>query len=122
MNNKLIVAVALVLGSSMTMAECEIPESPKIPDGGSATMPDMIAGQKGVKTFQAANIAYMDCVEKLMNESEAAAKEGTDDEKAAAAVVYDKAVTDYNAAVSQEEDVAGQFNKQIGKFKDANPG
>lgn len=122
MNNKLILAVALVLGSNMAMAECEIPEPPKIPDGSSAAMPDMIAGQKDVKAFQAANIAYMDCVEKLMNESEAAAKKGTDDEKAAAVIVYDKAVTDYNAAVSKEEDVAGQFNKQIGKFKEANPG
>lgn len=121
MNNKLIVALTLVLGSSMVMAECESPESPAIPDGGSATMQDMIAGQKDVKTFQATNIAYMDCVEKLMNEAEATAKKGTDDEKAAAIAIYDKAVTDYNAAVSKEEEVAGKFNTEIREFKAANP-
>ena len=43
-------------------------------------------------------------------------------ERAAAKVAYDKAVETYNAAVSKEEEVAGQFNTEIREYKAANPG
>ena len=61
MNSKLIAALALALalamGTTVSMAECVATEVPSIPDGASATMKDMIAAQSSVKTFQAANSA-----------------------------------------------------------------
>ena len=122
MNIKSAVALTLVLGSSVSMAECVNPDAPDMPEGAKASMQEMIAGQNAVKAFQTANIEYMGCLEKIFNEAEPGLEEGSDDEKAAKQAVYDKALNAYNNAVSKEEAVAGQFNKQIGEFKAANPG
>ena len=122
MNIKLIAILALVLGSTVSNAECVGPEAPVLPDGGTSALQDMISGQQAVKTFQAANIEYMACLEKAFTAAEAAAKEGTDEEKKAATATYDQAVEAYNSAVSQEEEVAGQFNTEIREYKAANPG
>ena len=121
MNINSIVALTLLLGSSVTLAECVSPDAPALPDGASASMQDMIAGQNSVKSFQAANIEYMGCLEKVFTEAEASAKEGSDKDKAAAMATYDESLTKYNDAVSKEEEVAGQFNTEIREFKAANP-
>ena len=121
MSIKSILTLTLVLGSSASIAECVAPAHPSMPDGGSASMADMIEGQKSVKSFQADNIAYMACLEKLFTEAEAAAKTGSDEEKAAAMAVHKQALSEYNSAVSAEEEVAGQFNTEIREYKEANP-
>ena len=65
MSNLKYALLALVLGSSFSMAgDCTDPVAPTLPDGGTASMEDMLAGQKAVKDFQAANLEYMSCVEK----------------------------------------------------------
>ncbi len=113
--------LALTLVATPALAlDCDMPEAPTMPDGASSTMEDMLAGQKAVKAFQAANIDYMSCVENAMNAAEAAAKEASDDDKAAANEAYAKLVETYNAAVSVEEEVAGQFNTEIREYKAAN--
>jgi len=113
--------LALTLVATPALAlDCDMPEAPTMPDGASSTMEDMLAGQKAVKAFQAANIDYMSCVENAMNAAEAAAKEASDDDKAAANETYAKLVETYNAAVSVEEEVAGQFNTEIREYKAAN--
>ncbi len=121
MNINSIVALTLLLGSSVTLAECVSPDAPSLPDGAKATMQDMIAGQNSVKTFQTANIEYMGCLEKAFTAAEASAKEGSDKEKAAAMATYDESLAKYNDAVSKEEEVAGQFNVEIREYKAANP-
>jgi hypothetical protein len=114
-----LLALALVATPALAL-DCDMPEAPTMPDGASSTMEDMLAGQKAVKAFQAANIDYMSCVENAMNAAEAAAKEASDDDKAAANEAYAKLVETYNAAVSVEEEVAGQFNTEIREYKAAN--
>ena len=52
MNTAKSLLALLALGSSMAMAECVQPESPTLPDGSSATMDDMIAGQLAVKALR----------------------------------------------------------------------
>ncbi len=121
MNINSIVALTILLGSSVTMAECVTPDAPNLPAGASSTMQDMIAGQNSVKAFQTANIEYMGCLEKAFTEAEASGKEGSDDEKAAATATYEEALSKYNDAVSKEEEVAGQFNAEIREYKAANP-
>ena len=49
-----------------TAQACDVPVAPPTPDGGSATLEDMIAAQGEVKTFQAANAEYLECVDDLM--------------------------------------------------------
>ena len=112
-------ALALALGSTSALAaDCTAPEAPTVPDGASATMEDMLAGQKAVKAFQAENIDYMKCLEPAMTAAEAAVKAGED----GAADVYQASQEVYNAAVSAEEAVAGEFNTAIRAYKAANPG
>lgn len=123
MNKLTLSLLGLTLVSSQAFAECTSPEAPSLPDGATASMEDMLAGQKAVKTFQAANVAYMKCLEEGFTAAEEVAKNGTtDEEKAAAQAEYTQGIDAYNDAVSKEEEVAGQFNVEIREYKAANPG
>lgn len=112
--------LGLALGSTISLAgECVQPSAPELPDGAKAAMEDMLAGQQAVKAFQSSNLEYMACLEKENAAAQAAMPEGSDEEKKAA---QEKSFNDaYNAAVSQEEEIAGQFNTEIREYKAANP-
>lgn len=119
MNLLKLAILGLALGSTFSVAsDCVKPDKPTVPDGASASLEDMLNGQKAVKSFQAANMDYMKCLEEAHNAAEAAAPDRSEDEKKAA---WDKFEETYNAAVSQEEEVAGQFNTEIREYKAANP-
>ncbi len=123
MNRIKLSALGLALLSSASFAgDCKQPAAPELPDGTKSSMEQMLEGQKAVKAFQTANLEYMGCLEKEFTAAEAASKEGSDEEKAAAMEKHGKAVDAYNAAVSKEEEVAGEFNTQIRAYKAANPG
>jgi hypothetical protein len=114
--------LGLALIAPLAMAQdCVSPMAPDLPNGANASMEQMLAGQKAVKAFQAANLEYMSCLEGDLNAAEAAVKAATEEEKTAAQTAYDKAVEAYNAAVSREEEIAGQFNTEIREYKAANP-
>ncbi|MFT4823484.1 MAG: hypothetical protein ACI9DH_001353 [Halioglobus sp.] len=122
MNSKIIATtLALAFGSALSNAECTGPEVPSLPAGDSATMEQMIAGQGAVKSFQATNIEYMSCLEKLFTEAAAVVKDASGDAQDAAQASYDTAEAAYNNAVSKEEEVADAFNTAIRAFKAANP-
>jgi len=121
MNYLKTVLITLALGGAgSAAAECTPPEAPGLPDGGSANMEEMLAGQKAVKAFQTANLEYMNCLDPQIKEAMArAATEEASDEDRAALKSLEEA---YNAAVSREEELAGQFNTEIREYKAANPG
>ncbi|GEM_PF-360186 len=101
--------------------ECNQPERPPMPDGATATMEQMLEGQKGVKSFQSTNMAYMKCLEEQFSEAQSVAKKAKEaDAKAAANATYEEAIEAYNAAVSAEEEVAGAFNIELREYKAAN--
>jgi hypothetical protein len=111
--------LGLALGSAVSVADdCVIPEMPTLPDGGSASMEQMLEGQKAVKAFQAANLEYMSCLEPQMTAAQAKIKEGD----AEALELHQQLQESYNGAVSREEELAGQFNTEIREYKAANPG
>lgn len=121
MNNFKIGLAALALVSANSIAgECSIPDIPELPDGGSATMEQMLEGQKSIKAFQTANLEYMSCLDPLIAAAAEAANadSASDEDKAAVKQLEEK----YNTAVSVEEDLAGQFNTEIREYKAANPG
>lgn len=110
--------LGLALGSAAAMAEdCVAPDAPQIGEGEDSTLEQMLATQKAVKEFQAANLEFMNCLEPQLAAAEAAVLEG--DEEAAA--TYQKIQETYNAAVSLEEEVAGRFNTEIRDYKAAHP-
>jgi len=110
-------ATALLLSCQTYAAECEAPATPEVPAGATATLEEMIAGQKSVKAFQADAQMFRQCVEGKLEGLKAAAAEG--DEEAAEAF---KNTTDaYNASVAAEEKLAEDFNTEIRAYKEANP-
>jgi hypothetical protein len=112
--------LAIALTSSFAIADdCVKPDAPTIPDGASSTMEQMLAGQKAVKAFQAANLEYMGCLEPMVSAAQANVLEEEGSEEAVAA--YKKLEETYNAAVSMEEEIAGAFNAQIKAYKAAHP-
>ncbi len=121
MNYLKLALIGLALsGAGSAAAECTAPEMPTLPDGGTSTMEEMLAGQKSVKDFQAANLEYMNCLEPQINAAAAKAttEEGSDEDRATLKALEEA----YNAAVSSEEELAGQFNTEIREYKAANPG
>lgn len=118
MINFKIAALGLALGSTVSWADnCTMPAVPELPDGTSSTMEQMLAGQKAVKTFQAANLEYMGCLEPGLAQAQVNVKGGDE----TAMETYQQLQESYNAAVSMEEEVAGEFNTQIRAYKAANP-
>jgi hypothetical protein len=113
-----IAVLGLALNSTLAMAEdCVAPTPPAIPEGEESSLEQMLNGQKAVKAFQEANLAYMSCLEPKLTAAEEAAKAGTE----GAAENYLKLQETYNNAVSKEEEVAGKFNSEIRDYKTANP-
>lgn len=121
-------SVLLALALALSMApgaraqdSCDAPTQPDMPDGSSASMEEMLAGQTAVKEFQAANMAYMQCLEAVFAAAEKTVKSTRDKaERAVAEATYEEAVEAYNAAVSKEQQVAGDFNVALREYRAAN--
>lgn len=113
---------ALLLATAFTSTgaladECNLGEMPTLPNGATASMEEMVAGQQSIKAFQAEAQAYRTCLDEGMAAIKKAATDG--DKESAEAF---KAMTDdYNASVAAEEAIASDFNAQIRAYKAANP-
>lgn len=93
------------------------PQQPNIPNGMKASMDDMLAAQKNIKSYQAQSQKYRACIDELIAEWDNQAADADDDAKNEAAQKKDIAVAFYNRSVSDEEDVANLFNTAIRAFK-----
>jgi hypothetical protein len=121
MNTIKLALIGLALGSAPSMAsECAAPGLPTLPDGATATMEQMLAGQKAVKEYQAANSEYRACLDPQVSAAEAAAAGESPSEEAKAALK--KLNDDYNSSVSKEEEIAVKFNAALRDYKTAHPG
>ena len=101
MNYIKLALISLTLGSAVSIADdCTAPATPTMPDGATATMEQMLAGQKAVKEYQAAN-------------TNSPGPELTN--------ALSQLNDDYNASVSSEEAVADGFNAALRDYKKANP-
>lgn len=113
--------IGLALVSAVSIAdECAVPATPTLPDGATASLEEMLAGQKGVKAYQAANSEYRTCLEPQVSaaEEEVAAEDSPGPELQETL----KQLNDnYNSSVSTEEELAAQFNTELRKYKAANP-
>lgn len=119
MNYIKLALISLILGSTASIAnDCTAPPSPTLPDGTTASMEEMLAAQKAVKAFQAANTEYRACLDPLVTAAEVAAagdSPGPDLQK-----TLEQLNNEYNASVSAEEEVANGFNVALRDFKKAN--
>ncbi|HSY05152.1 MAG TPA: hypothetical protein VK803_04360 [Steroidobacteraceae bacterium] len=106
---------ALTLGP-VYAADCPYPAAPaKLPDGATATLEDMLAGQKAVKEYEKAVNEYNACIDKALDE--AIAKGGDQLKPQQKADMQKIEAQKHNAAVDQLQSVADRFNEQIKVFK-----
>jgi hypothetical protein len=116
---KALLAMACITALAATApvhADCTYPPAPsKIPDGASATLEDMLAGQKAVKDYQKSMDDYVSCIDK---ELEAKIAQGGDQLKPQQKADMQKMEAQkHNAAVDQEQAIADRFNEQVKVFK-----
>jgi hypothetical protein len=114
---KALLAIALTAAlSGAAYADCPYPAAPtNLPDGRTATMEDMLAGQKAVKEYQKAVDAYVACIDKELDDKLA---QGGDSIKPQQKTDLQKMEAQkHNAAVDQEQSVADRFNEQVKAFK-----
>jgi hypothetical protein len=114
---KALLAIALTGAlSGAAYADCPYPAAPtNLPDGRTATMEDMLAGQKAVKEYQKAIDVYVACIDKELDDKIAA---GGDSLKPQQKTDLQKMEAQkHNAAVDQEQTVADRFNEQVKAFK-----
>jgi len=92
--------------AAQLIADCDAPTAPSIPDGGSATMEVMVAGQAAVRDFVAAGEGYLACLSSVIDD-----EQRTPEQRNAA-------IAEHNRMVSGMEKTAADFNAQIRTFKE----
>lgn len=113
----LLAAAALVGGTAH--AACTYPRAPdNMPNGGTATMEEMVAGQKQVKQYMADMDVYLKCLDDEAPPAPAADAQVTEDQKKELARQESIRAQKHNAAVAEMEAVADRFNQQLKAFKE----
>ena|SRR5487761_502727 len=110
------VAVAAAALAPAAYADCSYPHAPNpIPDGNSATLAQMLAGQKAVQAYNEEMNAYLSCIqlERDSRVAQAGDKLTKQQKQELEAIEIQK----HNAAVDQLHSVADQFNVQVKIFK-----
>lgn len=107
---KILLSVLLLLGSTTVAAQCSRPEAPELPDGATADLEAMVAGQKAVKTYVSGTEAYLECMNAALAERDMEGGEEPAEEQNAR-------IEAHNAAVDEMEAVAASFNEEIAEYK-----
>ena len=112
---KVLLAMALATVTASAYADCPYPPAPaKLPDGATATLEDMVAGQKAVGAYQKAINDYNACIDK---ELDAALKGGDKLKPEQKQEMQRVEAQKHNAAVDQLQSVADRFNEQVKVYK-----
>jgi hypothetical protein len=112
----LALAVTAAITAVPAYADCPYPPAPdKLPDGATATLEQMVAGQKAVQAYQKAINDYNACIDKGLDD--AIAKGGDQLKPEQKAEMQKLEAQKHNAAVDQLQGVADRFNEQVKIFK-----
>ena len=116
MKSLLALTATAALAAGAAYADCPYPAAPdKIPDGATATLQDMLAGQKAIGDYNKAVNEYVACIDK---EVEAAIAKAGDKIKPEQKADMQRVETQkHNAAIDQLQKVADRFNEQVKVFK-----
>ena len=109
-------ALAAAMSSGAAYADCTYPPAPdKLPDGATATLEQMVAGQKAVKEYDKSINEYVSCIDKELDDKIA---KGGDQLKPQQKADMQRVETQkHNAAIDQLQSVADRFNEQVKVFK-----
>jgi len=112
----LAIALTTALGTGAAYADCPYPAAPaNLPDGRTATMEEMVAGQTAVRAYDTAVKAYVDCIDKELDAS--IAKAGDSLKPQQKSDMQHVEAQKHNAAIEQDQAVADRFNEQVKVFK-----
>ena len=111
---KSIISVGLLIGSlgyaQLTLARCDYPKMNfVIPNGATATMENMVAGQTNFKSYNVDMETYLDCLDSEMSKI----SKGLDNYQEIQSLSDNK----YNAAVDQLSEAADQWNAAVRAYK-----
>ena len=110
------VAIAAAALAPAAYADCTYPQAPNhLPDGNTATLAEMLAGEKVVQAYNEQMTAYLSCI-KLERDSRVA-QAGDKLTKQQKQELEAIEIQKNNAAVDQLHSVADQFNAQVKIFK-----
>jgi len=113
---KALLAIALATAMTAAYADCPYPQAtPKIPDGATATLEQMVAGQKEVNAYQKAINDYTACIDKEVEDDIAKAGDKIDAKEKEKRQRLE--AQKHNAAVDQLQGVADRFNEQVKVYK-----
>ncbi|MGB5347678.1 MAG: hypothetical protein WBN23_16040 [Woeseia sp.] len=113
---------ALIAGLILTVAgpaayACRFPDPVPIPDGTTATEPEMIKADRAIKVYVKRIERYADCI----NAGKPAGKgAGAGRDIAVARLREEQAAQDQNRAAAAIENVAERFNKAVADYKSRN--
>ena len=113
---KALLAMVLAATAAPVFADCPYPQAPsKIPDGATATLEEMVAGQKAVNAYQKAINDYTACIDKELEDS--LAKGGDKLKPEQKTDMQRVEAQKHNAAVDQLQAIADRFNEQVKVYK-----
>lgn len=110
--------VDLVGLASQAMAGCPTATTPVIPDGASAKKAVMIAASNAFQAYDAATIAYTQCVDAAVAAARKQAGAASAADLQSLTAFGDSA---HNTAIDQEQAAADQMNLQVRAFKAKHP-
>jgi hypothetical protein len=111
-----VLAATAALSAAAAYADCPYPSAPdKLPDGASATLQEMLAGQKAVADYNKAINDYVACIDKELDE--AIVKAGDKLKPEQKADMQRVEAQKHNAAIDQLQSVADRFNEQVKVYK-----
>jgi hypothetical protein len=115
---KLLLATAAVavLAAGTAQADCPYPTTPdKLPDGATATLDEMLAGQKTVNAYNKAVNDYVACIDKQLDDD--IAKQGDKLKPEQKTEMQRVEAQKHNAAIDQLQSIADRFNEQVKVYK-----
>ena len=112
----LVLAATAALSAGAAYADCPYPAPPdRLPDGASATLQEMLAGQKAVADYNKAINDYVACIDKALDQSIASAGDQLKPEQKADMQRVE--AQKHNAAIDQLQSIADRFNEQVKVYK-----
>jgi hypothetical protein len=113
---KALFVMAFAAATAAAYADCPYPQAPaKIPDGATATLEDMVAGQKAIGAYQKSINDYTACIDKELDD--ALAKGGDKLKPQQKTDMQRVEAQKHNAAVDQLQAIADRFNEQVKVYK-----
>jgi len=111
---KSIISVGLLIGSlgyaQLTLAKCDYPKMNfVIPNGATATMENMVAGQTNFKAYNADMEAYLACLDSDLSKVSKNRDNYQD--------IQDLSDSKYNATVDELSEAANQWNETVRAYK-----